>query len=84
VLDTPEPEIDLVGFGDSSINFVVRYWTIPQQHIVRQVQTRAIIGIKQQFDEADINIPYPMRTVYYYDQQKFNDHLPRQPREIDH
>jgi len=39
VLEHPQPEIDLVGFGDSSIDCVVRYWTIPQQHIVRRVQT---------------------------------------------
>lgn len=76
VLEQPQPEIDLVSFGDSSIDFVVRYWTIPQQHIVRRVQTKAIIAIKREFDEADINIPYPIRTVYYYDQQRFNDYLP--------
>lgn len=83
VLDYPELEIDLVGFGDSSIDFVVRYWTLPQQHIVRRVQTRSIIAIKREFDTAEINIPYPIRTVYYYDQQKFNDYLPVQPQESD-
>ena len=76
VLEHPHPEIDLVGFGDSSIDFVVRYWTTPQQQMVRRVQTKAIIAIKREFDEADINIPYPIRTVYYYDQQRFNDYLP--------
>ncbi|MFB6275331.1 MAG: mechanosensitive ion channel family protein [Halothece sp.] len=83
VLDYPEPEIDLVGFGDSSIDFVVRYWTVPQQQTVRRVQTRAIIAIKRDFDQADINIPYPIRTVYYYDQQKFNDYLPLKAQDID-
>jgi len=84
VLEQPQPEIDLVGFGDSSIDFVVRYWTIPQQHIVRRVQTKAIIAIKREFDEADINIPYPIRTVYYYDQQRFNDYLPLPGQDSDH
>ncbi|AFZ45889.1 MscS Mechanosensitive ion channel [Halothece sp. PCC 7418] len=83
VLDYPEPEIDLVGFGDSSIDFVLRYWTQPQQQIVRRVQTKAIIAIKREFDEAEINIPYPIRTVYYYDQQRFNDYLPINGQEID-
>ena len=75
VLQDPAPEIDLIGFGDSSIDFVVRYWTLPQQIEVRRVKTRAIIGIKRIFDDADINIPYPIRTLYFYNQQKFNDHL---------
>lgn len=76
VLSNPTPEIDLVSFGDSSIDFIVRYWTLPQQQRVRQVQTRAIIAIKKAFDRADINIPYPIRTLYFYDQQRFNDYLP--------
>ena len=81
VLSQPSPEIDLVSFGDSSIDFVVRYWTLPQQQRVRQVQTRSIMAIKKAFDHADINIPYPIRTLYFYDQQRFNDYLPPSPDE---
>lgn len=76
VLDKPAPEIDLVGFGDSSIDFMIRYWTLPQQKQVRHVKTRAILSIKQAFDKADINIPYPIRTLYYYNQDKYNDYIP--------
>ncbi len=76
VLDNPKPEIDLVGFGDSSIDFIVRYWTLPQQGEVRRTQTKAIVKIKMAFDEADINIPYPIRSLYFYNQEKYNDYLP--------
>lgn len=76
VLDSPEVEIDLVNFGDSSIDFIVRYWTTSRQQNVRQVQTRAIIAIKKALDAAEISIPYPIRTLYYYDQDKYNDYLP--------
>ena len=76
VLDKPAPEIDLVGFGDSSIDFMIRYWTSSQQKQVRHVQTRAILSVKQAFDKADINIPYPIRTLYYYNQDKYNDYMP--------
>jgi small-conductance mechanosensitive channel len=76
VLDHPAPEIDLVGFGDSSIDFIVRYWTTPRQPQVRQVQTKAIVAIKKAFDAADISIPYPIRTLYFYNQERYNDYLP--------
>ena len=76
VLNKPEPEIDLVGFGDSSIDFVVRYWTKPRQAQVRAAQTSAIISIKKALDAADIGIPYPIRTLYYYNQEKYNDYMP--------
>jgi small conductance mechanosensitive channel len=64
VLEDKPPEIDIVGFGESSIDFVVRYWTYPRQPQVRQIQTRAIIAVKQALDAAKIEIPYPIRTLY--------------------
>lgn len=76
VLNHPEAEIDVVNFGDSSIDFIVRYWTQPQQKTVRTIQTKAIISIKQALDQADINIPYPIRTLYYYNQDQYNDYFP--------
>ncbi|MDJ0681715.1 MAG: mechanosensitive ion channel family protein [Xenococcaceae cyanobacterium MO_167.B52] len=78
VLDYPKSEIDFVGFGDSSIDLIVRYWTSPRQPQVRQVQTRAIMSIKEALDAADISIPYPIRTLYFYDQDNYNDYLPSQ------
>jgi small-conductance mechanosensitive channel len=76
VLDHPTPEVDLVGFGDSSIDFIVRYWTTPRQVEVRQVQTEVILTIKQAFDTAGINIPYPIRSLYFYNQDNYHDNLP--------
>ncbi|MBF2016216.1 MAG: mechanosensitive ion channel family protein [Rivularia sp. T60_A2020_040] len=75
VLQNPAPEIDLVAFGDSSIDFIIRYWTSPQQKQVRNVQTKAILSIKKAFDKANINIPYPIRTLYFYNQEKYNDYM---------
>ena len=76
VLEDPRPEIDVVNFNDSSIDFIVRYWTAPQKKQLRNVQTRAMIEIKQALDKAEIGIPYPIRTVYYFDQEKYNDYFP--------
>ncbi|MEM1369731.1 MAG: mechanosensitive ion channel family protein [Cyanobacteria bacterium P01_H01_bin.15] len=76
VLSDPNVEVDLVNFNDSSIDLVVRYWTAPQTRAVRAVQTQAIIEIKQAFDKAQINIPYPIRTVYHYNQKNFSDDQP--------
>lgn len=73
VLAEPEVEVDIVAFGGSSIDFVVRYWTRPQKAIVRRTQTQMILALKSACDKADLNIPYPIRTVYFFDQQKFAD-----------
>jgi small-conductance mechanosensitive channel len=76
VLSSPLPEVDAVAFGDSAIELVVRYWSAPQKIQVRQTRTRVIIALKQACDRAEINIPYPIRTLYYYNQEKYNDHYP--------
>ena len=83
VLKDPSPEIDVVNFGDSSIDFIVRYWTAPQKKQLRNVQTRAMIKIKQAFDKAEIGIPYPIRTVYHFNQEKYNDYFPVNSRTED-
>lgn len=51
-------------FGDSSINFVVRYWVnfkrIPDY---LRAQSDGIKNIKAAFNEHDITIPFPIRTL---------------------
>lgn len=76
IMKEPRPEIDVVNFGDSSIDFVIRYWSNSQQKQLRNVQTKAMIAIKHALDEANISIPYPIRTLYYYDQEKYQDYSP--------
>ena len=77
VLDSKSPEIDLVDFGESSIDFMVRYWTDSTKSQVRQVQTSAILAIKEALDAAGIGIPYPIRTLYFYNQEEYEDNASR-------
>ena len=61
--DTP---IDLLfyEFGDSSINFRLRFWIeTTGQADVFLVQDQAIRAIKKVFDKEGISIPFPMRTL---------------------
>jgi len=67
----------VVSFGDSSIDFLVRYWTVPQTGKARRIQTQVFVALKAACDEAEINIPYPIRTVYHFDQQQFDDAAPK-------
>ncbi|MDC0832415.1 Putative transport system permease protein [Geitlerinema sp. FC II] len=76
VLAEPEIEVDVVSFGDSSIDLVVRYWTYPERATVRRTQTQVVMALKAACDRADISIPYPIRTVYHFDQREFADFMP--------
>ncbi len=51
-------------FGDSSINFVVRFWIdFSRQAEYLAARSEAIERIKTAFDEAGITIPFPIRTL---------------------
>jgi len=76
VLAAPTPEVDIVSFGDSAIDFVVRYWTRSQIAIVRRTRTQVMVALKAACDQAEFNIPYPIRTTYFFDQTQFDDHYP--------
>ena len=57
-------EVMFTGFGDSSINFTLRFW-IPYRKQVDYVgaKSEAIMRIKRAFDKAGITIPFPIRTL---------------------
>jgi len=74
IYPNPSIEVDVTGFGDSSIDLMVRYWTHPEQKSVRRIQTQVMLALKQACDESGIIIPYPIRTVYHFDQEKYNDY----------
>ncbi len=51
-------------FGDSSINFKIRFWvTFITNPDFWKVRSDAIIAISKAFDEHDIMIPFPIRTL---------------------
>ena len=57
-------EFYFTEFGDSSINFITRFWIQSQQPRPNfEAQHKAIKLIKKNFDEAGINIPFPIRTL---------------------
>lgn len=81
VLEVPGCEVDAVAFGDSSIDLLVRYWTHSEKQQVRKTQTRAMLALKQACDRENINIPYPIRSLYFYDQNSLNDSKSMGPKQ---
>lgn len=59
-----EVEFAYKEFGDSSINFVIRFWTdVTKQRDILFATHKAVLAIKKAFDANDINIPFPIRTL---------------------
>ncbi|HLS29510.1 MAG TPA: mechanosensitive ion channel family protein [Flavobacteriaceae bacterium] len=59
-----EVEFMFYEFGDSSINFTVRFWTdVTKKRDILLAKNKAVIAIKKAFDKEGINIPFPIRTI---------------------
>lgn len=50
-------------FGDSSINFSIRFWIEADHPTFLAARSKAIKAIKQSYDENGITIPFPIRTL---------------------
>lgn len=61
-----EIELYYTEFGDSSINFICRYWVDAKDARNRlEAKSMGIKAIKKAFDANDINIPFPIRTLEF-------------------
>ncbi|NJX15486.1 mechanosensitive ion channel family protein [Tamlana crocina] len=57
-------EFFFTEFGDSSINFMTRFWiSLSKPKHEHTAKHTAIKLIKANFDKAEINIPFPIRTL---------------------
>lgn len=62
VLADPAPTIAVVELGDNSVNFVVRPWVNSADYWGVYFDFHETV--KQRFDEAGFNIPFPQRDVH--------------------
>ncbi|MCA9428941.1 MAG: mechanosensitive ion channel family protein [Candidatus Omnitrophica bacterium] len=71
VLKDPEPVIKMNELADSSVNFIVRPWTLTDDYwTVYWDMTREV---KKRFDQEGISIPYPQRDIHVYNQGRSDD-----------
>jgi small conductance mechanosensitive channel len=62
ILPDPDILVNVDALADSSVDLLVRFWTLPEHFLlVKMDSTRAI---KLALDEAGISIPYPKRDLF--------------------
>lgn len=62
VLMEPPPVVIFKGYADSSINFLFAVWARREEWL--NVKNAMAEDVKRRFDEEDIEIPFPHRTLY--------------------
>lgn len=63
VVADPAPVCHVVGFGDSSIDFILRFWIRDPTGGLTNVRGAVFLALWDALKAADIQIPYPRRDV---------------------
>ena len=63
VRPAPAPEAWVEQFGESSIDFALRWWHSPDIATLWRVRSGVAMAVKAALDEAGIEIPFPQRTL---------------------
>lgn len=64
VVSAPKPVCNIVGFGDSSIDFDLRFWITDPQAGLANVRSAVYLNLFNGLKEAGIEIPFPQRDLH--------------------
>ena len=68
VLEDPAPVALFMGFGDSALNFEIRFWA-PRPEIVADLRSDVALRMAAALSEAGIKVPVPRRDLYITSEQ---------------
>ena len=63
VVQSRRPVCHIKGFGDSSVDFVLRFWINDPQNGVTNIKGLVLLALWDKFKEHGIEIPYPHRHI---------------------
>lgn len=64
VIQEPSPICLLTGYGDSSVDFQLRFWIRDPNQGVANLQSKVLLEIWDRFQEEGIEIPFPQRDLH--------------------
>ena len=68
VLGTKPPVCHIVGFCDSSVDYILRFWITDPTGGLTNIRGNVYLALWDKFQEHDISIPFPQREVRLLDQ----------------
>ena len=63
ILNHPRARVNIMGFGDSSVDFEVRFWIVDPEEGLANIRSDVFKRIWQLFKENDVEIPFPQRDI---------------------
>lgn len=69
VLSHKAPVCHIVGFGDSSVDYILRFWISDPTGGLTNIRGNVYLALWDTFQENDISIPFPQREVRMLDEK---------------
>jgi hypothetical protein len=69
VLDDPAPQVQLLGFGDSSLNFELMVWVSPMSQYP-MIRSSLYVLLEYHLRQRNICIPFPQRDVWIHNRDE--------------
>ncbi len=77
VLEDPKrPVCHIIGFGDSSVDYVLRFWILDPTGGLTNIRGNVFLALWDAFQERGISIPFPQREVRMLKDETQSDLLP--------
>lgn len=71
VLKTPLPRVNIMGFGDSSVDFEIRFWIQDPEEGLSNIRSDVYRRAWQLFKENGVEIPFPQRDLNLKNNKQF-------------
>jgi potassium-dependent mechanosensitive channel len=62
VVQSPKTEAYFIGFGDSALNFELRFWTYREDWF--QLKSEVAVSLMKALRESNIEVPFPQRDLH--------------------
>ena len=64
VLAQPQPDVVFTDYGDNSLNFSLRVWTMSKSHVSAVLRSDLLFDLFKRFTAAGIELPFPQRDLH--------------------
>lgn len=75
VLKSPPPVCHIVGFGDSSVDYTLRFWISDPTAGLTNVRGDVFLAVWDAFHAAGVRIPFPQREVRLLEGSEIDAHV---------
>jgi small-conductance mechanosensitive channel len=64
VLADPKPDVIFAGYGDNSLDFVLRVWTSTRSHTPLVLKSDLYFALFKSFSDRGVELPFPQRDIH--------------------